>query len=196
MVICGPVGFLPDAQDSSSVMSIVAAQRDRFRSKNLQLEGEIRHLETLNKQLRDEVDGLRSDNIKLYERIKFIETYNDSSRRGGDEVLARYADGYEEGLSPFQQFSTNERQRKLTTMHPADKVLYSVGRLVLGNKIARLGFLGYIVILHFLTFFVLYKYSHSQMADMDLAHRCQQMVPLPRAAQDHINFDSAGLENA
>jgi hypothetical protein len=36
-------------------LPIVTSQRDRFKQRNLELEGEVRHSQTVAKQLRDEV---------------------------------------------------------------------------------------------------------------------------------------------
>jgi homeobox protein cut-like len=80
---------------SDSLLPIISSQRERFRSRNMELEAvridltvfrvllqyslvfeqETQHNQQVISSLRNEVDSLRSDNVKLYEKIKFLESY-------------------------------------------------------------------------------------------------------------------------
>ncbi|NWR21004.1 CASP protein, partial [Emberiza fucata] len=136
-----------------SLLSIISSQRERFRAKNQELEGENRMLQHTVHALQSELDSLRADNIKLYEKIKFLQSYpgRGSSR---DDTEQRYSSQYEERLDPFSSFSRKERQRKYLSLSPWDKATLSMGRLILSNKTARTVAFFYTLLLHCLVFLV------------------------------------------
>ncbi|MEQ2157477.1 Protein CASP, partial [Goodea atripinnis] len=65
---------LPQGQ-MDSLLSIISSQRERFRSRNQELEAENRSMQQTMQALQGELDSLRADNIKLYEKIKFLQSY-------------------------------------------------------------------------------------------------------------------------
>lgn len=98
-----PHAELPQGQ-MDSLLSIISSQRERFRSRNQELEAvsfprmppqttcllfarvltfhffllplqENRSLQQTMQALQNELDSLRADNIKLYEKIKFLQSY-------------------------------------------------------------------------------------------------------------------------
>ncbi|EFA76377.1 C-terminal CASP domain-containing protein [Heterostelium album PN500] len=83
---------LPDSTSSQStivvqskddkMLDIVVGQRDRFKVKNLELEGEKSQLEKQLETCKLETSSLKQDNIKLYEKIRFLQSY-DKNRGGG-----------------------------------------------------------------------------------------------------------------
>ncbi|XP_061637024.1 cut-like homeobox 1b isoform X4 [Phyllopteryx taeniolatus] len=94
---------LPQGQ-MDSLLSIISSQRERFRSRNQELEAENRSMQQTMQALQNELDSLRADNIKLYEKIKFLQSY--AGRAGGsDDTVMRYSSQYEERLDPFTSFS-------------------------------------------------------------------------------------------
>uniref|UniRef100_A0A8B9B9U4 CASP C-terminal domain-containing protein n=1 Tax=Anser brachyrhynchus TaxID=132585 RepID=A0A8B9B9U4_9AVES len=136
-----------------SLLSIISSQRERFRARNQELEGENRMMQHTVQALQSELDNLRADNIKLYEKIKFLQSYpgRGSSR---DDTELRYSSQYEERLDPFSSFSRKERQRKYLSLSPWDKATLSMGRLILSNKTARTIAFFYTLLLHCLVFLV------------------------------------------
>lgn len=94
-----------------SLLSIISSQRERFRSRNQELEvvsrrlvlrasasflrwcespavcllhlhlQENRSMQQTMQALQNELDSLRADNIKLYEKIKFLQSYPGRVRR-------------------------------------------------------------------------------------------------------------------
>lgn len=160
----------PDGNDS--LLNIVSSQRDRFRTRNMELEAEARHQKQAMATLRSEVDTLRSDNVKLYEKIKFVQSYQ-SSNTSSEDTVKRYSSQYEEAINPFAQFNAKEKQRKYTSMSPADKMVHTISKFVLSNRQTRLFFVGYIMIIHALVFFTLMRFSHSVgCSQVDLAEQC------------------------
>uniref|UniRef100_A0A803VGV4 Protein CASP n=1 Tax=Ficedula albicollis TaxID=59894 RepID=A0A803VGV4_FICAL len=119
-----PGTSFPEGQ-MDSLLSIISSQRERFRAKNQELEGENRMLQHTVHALQSELDNLRADNIKLYEKIKFLQSYpgRGSSR---DDTEQRYSSQYEERLDPFSSFSRKERQRKYLSLSPWDKATLSM----------------------------------------------------------------------
>eukprot|EP00911_Craspedida_sp_UC1_P001576 UC1_evm1s1194 len=170
--------------------SILAAQRDRFRRRNLELEAEVRHVRQTMTALRNDADTLKRDNVKLYEKIKFLSSYRQSSDGvtvagagagagasggGGDNndvTVRRYGAAYEEGMNPFKAFSSRERAHRIRAMSPLDKAMYHVGRAILGNRASRMAFFVYALILHALVLFVLNRLSHHDTPARQMADLC------------------------
>ncbi|KAM9583397.1 protein CASP isoform 8-T8 [Trichechus inunguis] len=163
-------GSLADDQ-VGSLLSIISSQRERFRTRNQELEAESRLAQHTIHALQGELDSLRADNIKLFEKIKFLQSYPGQGS-GSDDTELRYSSQYEERLDPFSSFSKRERQRKYLSLSPWDKATLSMGRLVLSNKMARtIGFF-YTLFLHCLVFLVLYKLAWSESVERDCATFC------------------------
>ncbi|NWX86649.1 CASP protein, partial [Nothoprocta ornata] len=190
-----PSTSFPEGQ-MDSLLSIISSQRERFRARNQELEGENRMLQHTVHALQSELDNLRADNIKLYEKIKFLQSY--PGRAGSrDDTEQRYSSQYEERLDPFSSFSrkvgepawqrrpaprgprsppalcpSQERQRKYLSLSPWDKATLSMGRLVLSSKTARTVAFFYTLLLHCLVFLVLYKTAWSESVGRDCAAFC------------------------
>ncbi|NWR76736.1 CASP protein, partial [Centropus unirufus] len=165
-----PSTAFPEGQ-MDSLLSIISSQRERFRARNQELEGENRMMQRTVHALQSELDNLRADNIKLYEKIKFLQSY--PGRGGsGDDTEQRYSSQYEERLDPFSSFSRKERQRRYLSLSPWDKATLSMGRLILSNKTARTIAFFYTLFLHCLVFLVLYKTAWSESVGRDCAAFC------------------------
>ncbi|XP_044060041.1 cut-like homeobox 1b isoform X6 [Siniperca chuatsi] len=161
---------LPQDQ-MDSLLSIISSQRERFRSRNQELETENRSMQQTMQALQSELDSLRADNIKLYEKIKFLQSY--PGRAGGsDDTVMRYSSQYEERLDPFASFSKKERQRRYLSLSPWDKATLSLGRVILSNKVARTVAFFYTLFLHCLVFLVLYKTAWSESIGRDCTAFC------------------------
>ncbi|XP_054250401.1 protein CASP isoform X5 [Indicator indicator] len=165
-----PGTSFPEGQ-VDSLLSIISSQRERFRARNQELEGETRTLQHTVHALQSELDTLRADNINLYEKIKFLQSY---PGRGGsrDDTEQRYSSQYEERLDPFSSFSRKERQRKYLSLSPWDKATLSMGRLILSSKTARTVAFFYTLLLHCLVFLVLYRTAWSESVGRDCAAFC------------------------
>uniref|UniRef100_A0A672F8M5 Protein CASP n=1 Tax=Salarias fasciatus TaxID=181472 RepID=A0A672F8M5_SALFA len=166
----GEGGRLPQGQ-MDSLLSIISSQRERFRSRNQELEAENRSMQQTMQALQNELDSLRADNIKLYEKIKFLQSY--AGKAGGsDDTVMRYSSQYEERLDPFASFSRKERQRRYLSLSPWDKATLSLGRGILSNKTARTIAFFYTLFLHCLVFLVLYKTAWSESIGRDCSAFC------------------------
>lgn len=160
-----------DQGQMDSLLSIISSQRERFRSRNQELEVANSSLQQTLQALQSELDSLRADNIKLYEKIKFLQSY--PTRAGdSDDTVMRYSSQYEERLDPFSSFSKKERQRRYQSLSPWDKATLSLGRVILSNKTARTIAFFYTLMLHCLVFLVLYKAAWSESIGRDCAAFC------------------------
>ncbi|XP_033111583.1 protein CASP-like isoform X2 [Anneissia japonica] len=158
-----------------SLLPIVSSQRERFRIRNQELEGENQQQQKQVSMLQNEVDTLRSDNVKLYEKIKFLQSYPTSKPSAKyDETESRYSSQYEERLDPFSAFGKKERQRKYMNLTPYDKATLGMGRFILSNKVARTIAFFYTVFLHCLVFLVLYYLAYTSACKRDMASECVQ----------------------
>ncbi|KAK6296263.1 hypothetical protein J4Q44_G00339760 [Coregonus suidteri] len=166
-----PQGELPQGQ-MDSLLSIISSQRERFRSRNQELESESRSMQVTVQALQSELDSLRADNIKLYEKIKFLQSYPGRAGGSDDTVTVRYSSQYEERLDPFASFSKRERQRRYLSLSPWDKATLSLGRGILSNKMARTIAFFYTIFLHCLVFLVLYKTAWSESIGRDCSAFC------------------------
>uniref|UniRef100_W5M052 Protein CASP n=1 Tax=Lepisosteus oculatus TaxID=7918 RepID=W5M052_LEPOC len=169
------VGVLPQAElpqgQMDSLLSIISSQRERFRTRNQELETESRTLQQTLHALQTELDSLRADNIKLYEKIRFLQSY--PGRAGAsDDTVMRYSSQYEERLDPFSSFSKRERQRRYLSLSPWDKATLGLGRAILSSKTARTIAFFYTVFLHCLVFLVLYKTAWSESIGRDCSAYC------------------------
>jgi homeobox protein cut-like len=106
---------------SDSLLPIISSQRERFRSRNMELEAETQHNQQVISSLRNEVDSLRSDNVKLYEKIKFLESYPAMSKLSRDDIVGRYSMEYEKKLDPFTAFSKREREKRYMGLSGPEK---------------------------------------------------------------------------
>ncbi|XP_061637023.1 cut-like homeobox 1b isoform X3 [Phyllopteryx taeniolatus] len=178
---------LPQGQ-MDSLLSIISSQRERFRSRNQELEAENRSMQQTMQALQNELDSLRADNIKLYEKIKFLQSY--AGRAGGsDDTVMRYSSQYEERLDPFTSFSKKERQRRYLSLSPWDKATLSLGRVILSNKMARTVAFFYTLLLHCLVFLVLYKTAWSESIGRDCSAFCAKKY------SDHLHRFHENDEN-
>uniref|UniRef100_A0A671P004 Protein CASP n=1 Tax=Sinocyclocheilus anshuiensis TaxID=1608454 RepID=A0A671P004_9TELE len=165
-----PQTDLPQGQ-MDSMLSIISSQRERYRSRNQELEAANSSLQQTSQALQSQLDSLRADNIKLYEKIKFLQSYPNRSGDSDDTVM-RYSSQYEERLDPFASFSKRERHRRYQSLSPWDKATLSLGRVILSNKMARTVAFFYTLMLHCLVFLVLYKAAWSESIGRDCAAFC------------------------
>uniref|UniRef100_A0A0X3PU48 Protein CASP n=1 Tax=Schistocephalus solidus TaxID=70667 RepID=A0A0X3PU48_SCHSO len=76
-------------------------------------------------------------------------------------LLERYSHAYEARLNPFRQFGEEERRRRYQALQLHEKLIHSLGRLIIEHPGARLAAFLYAMALHLLVFVVLYKLAHT-----------------------------------
>lgn len=162
----------------SGILPMITAQRDRFKKRNAQLEGEVSDAHRTVSQLRQEIAALQKDNLQLYEKTRYVSTYNRNGpsassssayasnpnpsvvAMGGSGnpgiALDRYKAAYESNISPFAAFRGRESARAYKRMSFPERMVYSVTRMVLASRTSRNLFAAYCVALHILVFFSLY----------------------------------------
>jgi len=166
----------PDS-NSSTLLPIVQAQRERYRLRNEELETQALEQQQQVNLLTRQVSDLQMDNVKLFEKIRFLQACGD--RRGARgttdsvvlpvENIAKYQTGYEQKLDPFHSFGQAEKQRKYGQLSVFEKVILSLVRFIVSNKTARLAVFFYSVLLHGLVFAVLYKLAMTESCRHDMA---------------------------
>ena len=174
----------------SSILPIVTSQRDRFRTRNAELEEELRkQFETIS-ELRNEIKTLQADNLALYEKVRYLQSYGPSGKSGGvgarGEAVVhiggastrtdasgayppaagadKYRAKYEESMNPFEAFRGREQSRAMAQLNPLERMLHLLTRLVLSHRRMRLFFMGYAIFLHFLIFGMLFEVSSTSSA--------------------------------
>ena len=167
----------------SGILPMVQAQRDRFKTKNSQLEAELQKQFNTVSSLRQEIAALQKDNLNLYEKTRYASTYQrggsthpqassasayaapptsgaiqigDSDNTSSGLTMDRYRSAYEANISPFAAFRGREAVRAYKRMSLPERMIYSVTRLVLANRTSRNLFAVYCIALHVLIFVMLY----------------------------------------
>ena len=161
----------------SGILPMVQAQRDRFKQKNSQLESDLSKQYNIVSSLREEVASLQKDNLNLYEKTRYASTYQRnpqassasaysanpsstviqmSSDTSSGLSMDRYKSAYEANISPFAAFRGREATRAYKRMSMPERMIFSVTRLVLANRMSRNLFAAYCVALHVLIFVMLY----------------------------------------
>lgn len=159
---------------SDSLLSIVSAQRERFKARNGELEADLTGKNQQVQTLQNELDVLRSDNVKLYEKIRFLQSYRSEHTSNVSNAESRYSNQYEESLDPFLSFSRQERMRRYSALTPFEKMTLALGRFILSNKTARTVSFLYTAMVHCLIFAVLYKLAHTESCKRDVSSDCAQ----------------------
>lgn len=138
-------------QSSSSVLPIITAQRDRFRSRNAELETQLKKQTEVVNDLRSKISKLQKDNTDLFEKTRYLSSFKGSVNRGEDvesQQASNYSSNYEEQLHPLARFRAREEQRALSRLSPLERIFISFAKAVLANKTSRMCFFGYISGLH------------------------------------------------
>ncbi|KAI9876339.1 MAG: hypothetical protein M1830_006736 [Pleopsidium flavum] len=169
----------------SGILPMVQAQRDRFKQKNSQLEEELSKTHSTVSSLRQEVASLQKDNLNLYEKSRYVSTYNRghpsssalaysnqpnpatiqvSSDTPSGLSLDRYRSAYEANISPFAAFRGRESTRAYKRMRLPERIVFSITRMVLANRMSRNVFAAYCFALHMLVFLMLYWMGTVDMA--------------------------------
>ncbi|CAL8101662.1 unnamed protein product [Calicophoron daubneyi] len=89
-----------------------------------------------------------------------------------DPTVIKYSQAYEAQLNPFHQFSRQERLRFVQGLPPHEKLMFRIGRVVLGDRRARLIAFLYALVLHLLIFIALYKVAYSQDTAIEAESSC------------------------
>ncbi|KAL4224421.1 Protein CASP [Mactra antiquata] len=161
---------------ADSLLPIVQSQRERYRVRAQELEAQTIGQQQQVTMLQNEIDKLRSDNVKLYEKVRYLQSAGYSHKTGShhDETLTKYSTQYEERLDPFSSFNKKERIKRYMNLKPYDKITLSMGKFIMGNKVARTFAFFYTVLLHTLVFVVLYKLAHLASVHRDTSLECHQ----------------------
>lgn len=164
----------------------MCSQRDRLQQRIIDLEAECATLQNARQMAVEETEQLRGDNVKLYEKIRYLESYNaslPSRRRQRDieaaaDVESKYRPLYEASVSPFAQFESQERARRVNRLsggakcdrslsdfalaHAAstvERVVMWTSTFFLRSKISRMFLFVYMTMVHVLFLVLLNRYS-------------------------------------
>jgi homeobox protein cut-like len=163
----------------SGILPMITAQRDRFKQRNLQLEEELSKTYNTVSALRQEIASLQKDNLNLYEKTRYVSSYNRgapattssssaysaspnptsiqaSSNTPSGLSLDRYRSAYEANISPFAAFRGREAARAFKRMSLPERIVFSITRMVLANRMSRNIFAVYCLALHLLVLGMLY----------------------------------------
>ncbi|RDW83357.1 hypothetical protein BP5796_04848 [Coleophoma crateriformis] len=168
----------------SGILPMITAQRDRFKSRNAQLETELSETHRTVSSLRQEIASLQKDNLNLYEKTRYVSTYNRAGQvsssssystnpnpstiqmspsQSSGVALDRYRSAYESNISPFAAFRGRESARAYKRMSLPERIVFSITRMILATRTSRNLFAGYCLALHVIVFLTLYWLGSSDM---------------------------------
>eukprot|EP01105_Mastigella_eilhardi_P011230 TRINITY_DN2598_c0_g1_i3.p1 TRINITY_DN2598_c0_g1~~TRINITY_DN2598_c0_g1_i3.p1 ORF type:complete len:692 (-),score=195.94 TRINITY_DN2598_c0_g1_i3:33-1940(-) len=156
------------AGSGAAIIDILIGQRDRMKERVERMEAERYHLQQDMDQLRVETKKLKEDNVTLFQKLKYVRSYQDGGARPhGEQILEspleqKYESLYEQKVNPFAEFNSREKDQQYRRLNSTDKVILRFGRFCMGNQYARIGLLGYFLLLHLFVFIVAYKTATTQ----------------------------------
>ena len=132
------------------ILPIVTKQRDRFRTRNLELETQLKKGSQEQSRLKAELKRLKQDNSTLYERVKILSSYSHGSNRTTlSDLESPFSAEYEENMHPLADFKQRELDRyERKKMPPLERLFLSFAKIILANKNTRMLFMLYCVGLH------------------------------------------------
>lgn len=133
-----------------TLLPIITQQRDRFRSRNRELEEENKKHFSKLMELKREISALKTDNKELYEKIQFIKFHNGSAPASSTLNIDKYQDDYEKQLHPIEKFRLMESERISSKISPLERIFIQVTKTVLSTQYTRWLFVGYCITLHIL----------------------------------------------
>lgn len=146
----GTASVIAANSNTSSLLPIITQQRDRFRTRNKELEEENKRNFGKIVELKREINNLKNDNRQLYEKIRFLEYHKQAPQPTLGDIENRYRSEYENELHPIEQFRLMETQRINSNIAPWDRVFIQITRTVLATPFTRWLFVAYCTSLHFL----------------------------------------------
>jgi len=185
----------------SSMVKVLAGQRDRFKARAVELEEAVRQMRQQEQRWVAELEQLKADNLALYERIKYVQDYQgEGDQTAAREAMRKYGRQYEENINPFTEFSRREKDRGFKDMRMYERITLSGSRFLLANKYTRAGLFVYTLALHSLVFIVLWKMSlHSVNTSMlpteELCSR-QRLLSSAISVFKHADADHNGVLDA
>lgn len=141
-----------NSQESSTLLPIITQQRDRFRSRNKELEEENKKHFSKIVELKREINSLKNDNRELYEKIRFLQYHKTAQqiKDNGGDIENKYKSDYEQDLHPIEQFRIMETKRINSKITPWDRIFIQVTKTILSTQYTRWLFVAYCLSLHLL----------------------------------------------
>ncbi|TPX38619.1 hypothetical protein SeMB42_g06626 [Synchytrium endobioticum] len=108
--------------DPSSMIPILAGQRDRYRQKNQELEEQLRDLGVKVQSQTSELESLKSDNLKLYEKLRYTQSMFHSGRASAasssrDDRRSHYVDVAVQGHNLAVRYGNSGNQDTVTSKY-------------------------------------------------------------------------------
>jgi len=144
---------------SDEVVAIIQAQRDRFRTRVLELEAERDALKNAQQDMSNKLNAVYSERRKIEAERNFWKAHNtdEKIKSPGDVELGAFAQSH----APPSLASVKRRMTGAQSggMHEVEHTLTSMLVWGLGNPLTRRAALMYLITLHLLVFLVLYRIS-------------------------------------
>lgn len=179
----------PGQSDMKDLLPIVTGQRDRFRSRNAELENSLRTQNHAMTELRTEIKRLQADNVSMYEKVRYLQGYGRHQAVDAPysptkpmEAEEAYRVTYEASIHPFEAFRDREHTRAIASLGPVDRLVHMLASGILANSYLRWVYVGYMAMLHLIVFFMLLDAGHRYVSCI-LTHQSRPSIrfPFPRS---------------
>jgi homeobox protein cut-like len=183
------------ASSDNGLLEVVQNQRDRFRSRLVELEDTLANQQVETREAKLLASKLQVDNEKLFEKIRYLQsivaTSGDTeagaaaasssglrsrsvvgnngasaySISGEDDFEGSYRKAFMESIDPFAEFKRKEKAKQIDALSPADKLTLKSSAFVLANQHTRLFVFVYVILLHFVMLATVFHFAGT-------SHKC------------------------
>lgn len=155
------------SSDKRDLLPIVTSQRDRFRTRNSELENAMNMQNKAVREMRMEIKRLQDDNVTMYEKVRYLQRFSAQHQRDSSctsftplEAEEAYRVSYEASIHPFAAFRDREQTRAIASLGPFDRLVHMLATGILANVYLRWIYVGYTALLHLIVFFMLLDAGH------------------------------------
>jgi homeobox protein cut-like len=144
-------------------LSVVCAQRDRFKARMVQLDHDNASLQRRFEKQAATVASLEAHNLELFKKIRYLESFGSSSSSSPlsssspSALSKRTSDLYEQSMNPFAEFAQREKAERFRDLSIAEKFAFYIGQFLTANRFTRSFIFFYSLFLHLLVVATIYR---------------------------------------
>ena len=167
-------------------LAMAVQEKERLHRDNVELFSKMRYLQTFNSSNNNNngsqqlpsfsVSASKDGGARSWDEERGGKDDEGSNGVYRDSVEIRYRSVYETRLNPFSRFSALEKQRKLSELSVAERLLLSTMSAVVSSPIGRSALLGYLALMHILVFFTLYFMAHKTHLECPPCSHTQSVI--------------------
>lgn len=193
----------PSMVNTSSILPIVTKQRDRFRTRNMELEKQLKQFNTEKNKLKSEMSKLQIDNKKLQDRVRYVSSYKGSSNstdfsHSDVDTEAQISKNIEESMNPLIDFKKRESEYNKSHRLPiTERLFIKFSKIVSASRTSRMIFIMYSIGLHGLVLLLFMYFGNiSDYIPAAEVSKVASARSMRNAADGGVKVNAAGGMNA